>query len=208
METNPHSVEMKTIRADALAALHKTRAVEAAVWDLWIERGEARVIEAPRMGDEDLGILEVAVPRGWRDFLYAYPRWKGQNPKIRDSLSEELREMVRAEVAMLIDEIAVGRPDVAAALVEQYSLQNINTPICRNEAQAAYPEPVEVSLKETAKAFARRLLWLADRLPAGGVVPVVEDIGFMVLDEADLEAGTPAKLCKVRRTSNGWTHIN
>lgn len=47
METTHHSAEKKTIRADALAALRKTNPVEAAVWDQWIERGEARVIEVP-----------------------------------------------------------------------------------------------------------------------------------------------------------------
>lgn len=103
------------------------------------------------MTGEDLVILGVAVPRGWRDFLYAYPQWKGQNPKIRDSLSEELREMVRAEVARLIDEIAVGRPDVAAALVEQYSLQDRDTPTCCKEAKTASPEPVGVSLEEAVE---------------------------------------------------------
>ena len=46
------------------------------------------------------------------------------------------------------------------------------------------------------------------KLPVGGVVPVAGDIGIMVLEKADLEAGTPAKLCEVHQTSAGWTRIN
>lgn len=211
METTPHTTEeQKTIQADTLAALHKIAPIEAAAWDLWIERGEARLVEVPRMTDEDLGILEVAVPRGWRDFLLAYPRWKGQNPKIGDSLSEELRAMVSAEVVMLIDEIAVSRPDVAAALVEQYSLQNLDTSVRRSEKEppVAPSTPGDTSLDETLQAIVQHAGWLADRLPVGGIVPVGGDIGIMVLEKADLEGGTPAKLCKVHQTPAGWTRTD
>lgn len=48
MNSTPHTIEeQKTIQADTLTALHKIALVEAAVWDLWIETGAARVIEVP-----------------------------------------------------------------------------------------------------------------------------------------------------------------
>lgn len=158
---------------------------------------------------EDTAVLEVAVPRGWRDFLYAYPRWKDQDPEIKDSLSEELRSMVRAEVVMLINEIAVSRPDMAAALVEQYSLQDLVTSVRRNEKEPLVPPtaPKDISHDEALQAIVKHIMWLADRLPVGGIVPIGGDIGIMVLEKADLEAGTPAKTCNVRRTADGWSHL-
>lgn len=65
-----------------------------------------------------------------------------------------------------------------------------------------------MSLDETLQAIVKHAKWLADRLPVGGVMPVAGDIGIMVLENADLEAGTPAKLCKVHQTPNGWTRTN
>lgn len=128
------------------------------------------VEEKTEQNGEGTALLEIMVPRGWRDFLLAYPRWKGQNPKIGDSLSEELRAMVSAEVVMLIDEIAVSRPDVAAALVEQYSLQDLDTSVRRSEKEppVAPPTPEDISLDETLQAIVQHAGWLADRLPVGG----------------------------------------
>lgn len=46
MTSTPHTTEeQKTIEADTLAAIHRTHPIEAAVWDRWIRRGQARVIE-------------------------------------------------------------------------------------------------------------------------------------------------------------------
>jgi len=66
----------------------------------------------------------------------------------------------------------------------------------------------DITLDQTLQAIVKHAKWLADRLPVGGVVPVAGDIGIMVLEKADLEAGTPAKLCEVHQTSAGWTRIN
>jgi len=167
------------------------------------------VEEKTEQAGEDTVILGVAVPRGWRDFLYAYPRWHAHTPRIRDSLDEELREMVRAEIVMLIDEIWTSRPDISAELVKKYSLQDIDPSKRRSGDETAVPHTVstDISLDEALKAHLHHVQWLADRLPAGGVVPVAGDVGIMVLEEADREAGTSTKTCKVRRTADGWSRV-
>jgi len=69
------------------------------------------------------------------------------------------------------------------------------------------PTSPDIPLDEVIEAYRRHVLWLADQLPAGGVVPVAGDVGIMVLEEADREAGTSTKTCKVRRTADGWSRV-
>lgn len=38
---------MKTITRDVFEALQRTHPIEAAVWQMWIRTGEARVVEVP-----------------------------------------------------------------------------------------------------------------------------------------------------------------
>lgn len=74
------------------------------------------------LDNDDLVILEIAVPRGWRDFLYAFPEWKNFDPDAYDSLTKELRSMVEAQVEMHLGGINMLHPDKAAEYAHRYGI--------------------------------------------------------------------------------------
>lgn len=88
------------------------------------------------LDNDDLVILEIAVPRGWRDFLYAFPKWKRFAPDAYDSLTKELRSMVEAQVEMHLEGINVLYPDKAAEYAHRYGICDDCYPIAPAEGGA------------------------------------------------------------------------
>lgn len=92
---------------------------------------------------EDLVLLEIAVPRGWRDFLYAFPEWKDLDPHVGDSLTEELRGGMKAQLEMLLSEIHTSNPRKAVEYGRRYGLTNLY-PLDHIDDRADTPENDEV----------------------------------------------------------------
>ncbi|WP_214020197.1 hypothetical protein [Methanoculleus sp.] len=139
LDTTPYDPRFR----EALARFRKEMPEE---WDALVQKITSPVRPKNEVGKpaedlEDLALLEIAVPRGWRDFLHAFPEWKDFDPDICDSLAEELRGGMRAQLEMILSEIHGSNPRKAVEYGRRYGLMNLYPFDHINDCAATEGEP-------------------------------------------------------------------